>query len=130
MAQQRSPSTNLSYIIWFALLGSQIIYLLVPFLLEQESKEIEPAIVGILASVGVLIPLVGIFGVPHIIPDREDSKEPPLARSIIQWACCEVASVMGFVLVILGAKPMMQYSLAAIGLLSLMYLSPFLQKRS
>ena len=117
------------YIIWVAMLFSQLVYLSIPFFVEMAAQEIDDIVLIMFGGIGVITPLAGIFAVPKFMPDPSNPNEFHVTRFIVQVACAEVPAVMGFASALLGADPILQYSLAAIGVMALLSISPFFAKR-
>ena len=127
MSENNPPP--IAYIIWFGMLISQVIYASIPLVLEIEAQGVDDMLLIVFGGVGMMMALVAMFGVPLFVPNDSNTGEFPFRRFVIQNACAEVPAIMGFVAVFLGAQPTFQYSLAAVGIMALFYISPFFSKR-
>ena len=127
MSENNPPP--IAYILWFGMLISQVIYVSIPFFIEIEAQKVDDMVLVVFGGVGLMMALVAMFGVTIFIPNASNTRYFPFRRFVIQNACAEVPAVMGFAAVLLGAQPTFQYSLAAVGIMALLYVSPFFSKR-
>ena len=115
MSEENSSSVM---IIWGALFLSQMIYLVVPHIIEIEQESPDNVFIIVLCTVGLGNALFS-FVYPSIIKSTD-----VLTRSIIQFALLESCALMGLVCSLLGADTMYQYGLSFLSLGGMMMLFP------
>ena len=103
------PKENVLPIIWGALLMSQLIYLVIPQVLEISAEPPEQILLLALCGVG-LSNAVFAFVLPTFMKNQ-----PRMTTSIIQFALLETCAVLGLVCTFLGAASMYHYGLAFLG---------------
>ena len=123
--QEESLNKNL-VIIWGALLSTHFIYLGVGTISAPEVQEMEQMLMGILGGVGFMAPITALFIFPSIFPK---AKANLFVVHILQYAIIEFAAIMGLVGKLMGAPAVFQYSLAAVAIVSMLYVSPLLSKK-
>ena len=127
MVQNKKNPKLVLTIVWGALLWSHIIYLAIPFILVRDDLEPDMTILGVLGAIAFLAPFVSIFGVPAFMGKKAMRT---FSLHILQYALIEVTAVLGFMGNFLGAPSIFQYSLGGLGIVSMIYLAPFLRKEN
>ena len=103
------PKESVLPIIWGALLMSQLVYLVIPQLVEISAEPPEQTILLALCGVG-LSNAAFAFVLPNILKGQNR-----MTISIIQFALLETCAVLGLVSTFLGAESIYHYGLAFLG---------------
>ena len=105
-------------IIWGALLMSQLIYLVIPEVVQMDAEPPDQIVLLGLCGVGISNAIIALV-IPNLLKNQDR-----MSRSIIQYAFLESCSILGLVCTFLGAPSMYHYGLAFLGAGGMILLFP------
>ena len=103
------PKGNVLPIIWGALFMSQLIYLIIPTMIEIDAGPPEQTILFAMCGVAIFNAVFSL-ALPNVLRDLDK-----ISASIIQFALLESCAVLGLVCTFLGGPSTYQYALALLG---------------